>query len=579
MSKIPKITESAVRAYLGEGEVKKGKPYYEGGALFNTRRQGMTLKADCHGSLPHPYRVEATFSAKGIAGSDCSCPVGGGGGCKHVAALLLAWCREPKEFVEVEELDQSLDRRSKGELIALIKQMVRRQPDLELLLEAPVPGAGKRAAPVKAETYRRQAAAVFRGSSGEWGESWGIAGELEAIVKTGDEFLEQEDCSAAAAVYEGVASAVIEGYETVHDEEGEVSSVVTSCVEGLGKCLKATKDDPVKREAILRALHDIYRFDTDYGGIGISDEVPDLVLKHASPEERRTFAGWLRDAIPKGGDWDSKWRREAYGGFLLDLEEGSLDDEAFLKHCRELGLQSDLVDRLLQLGRLDEAVAEAKRADDYELLQLADIFLRHRHGDDAEKLIEERARKSNDTRLLEWLIKRASAQGDKARLLELTEKLFRTRPSLEGYKQLRRLSGKAEWEQLRPKLLDLLKKPTDRYLLVQIYLDEGEIEQALESVRTAKGYEYGYGMGLEVAKAAEKTHPADALDIYSKQAENLIGQRSRGSYQEACKFLRKVRDLYRRLDEEEMWSRYVAGLRDKHRSLRALQEELTKAKL
>ena len=41
----------------------------------------------------------------------------------------------------------------------------------------------------------------------------------------------------------------------------------------------------------------------------------------------------------------------------------------------------------------------------------------------------------------------------------------------------------------------------------------------------------------------------------------------------------QVRDLYRRLDEEEMWSRYVAELREKYRSLRALQEELTKAKL
>ena len=71
------------------------------------------------------YYVQATLGAQGIVAADCSCPVGEGGRCKHVAALLLIWQANPGEFVEMEELDASLERRSKAELIALVKQMLR----------------------------------------------------------------------------------------------------------------------------------------------------------------------------------------------------------------------------------------------------------------------------------------------------------------------------------------------------------------------------------------------------------------------------------------------------------------------
>ena len=59
-----------------------------------------------------------------IADAHCSCPVGGGGRCKHVAALLLTWQAKPETFAPVEDLAQALERRSKAELIALIQQML-----------------------------------------------------------------------------------------------------------------------------------------------------------------------------------------------------------------------------------------------------------------------------------------------------------------------------------------------------------------------------------------------------------------------------------------------------------------------
>jgi hypothetical protein len=49
--------------------------------------------------------------------------------------LLLTWLHEPDAFREIENLDTTLERRSKTELITLIRTMIQRHPDLVVLPE------------------------------------------------------------------------------------------------------------------------------------------------------------------------------------------------------------------------------------------------------------------------------------------------------------------------------------------------------------------------------------------------------------------------------------------------------------
>src|SRR5206468_9646453 len=139
------------------------------------RAQGQMIKGLCRGQ--QPYRVEVTFDGNAIAAAACSCPVGGGGHCKHVAALLLYYRDHPDAFVEVEELEPALERRSKGELVALIRRMIRRVPELELLLDAPLPGYTNGELPDDPEPFRRQARAAFEHGGDEWGDPAAIAHE------------------------------------------------------------------------------------------------------------------------------------------------------------------------------------------------------------------------------------------------------------------------------------------------------------------------------------------------------------------------------------------------------------------
>jgi uncharacterized Zn finger protein len=86
-------------------------------------------------------------------------------------------------------------------------------------------------------------------------------------------------------------------------------------------------------------------------------------------------------------------------------------------------------------------------------------------------------------------------------------------------------------------------------------------------------------MALRVAEAAEAERPREALELYRKHAEGLIGLQGRERYQAAARLLKKVKTLYDRLDEAEAWTRYVASLRTKYKRQRAFLEELQSARL
>jgi uncharacterized Zn finger protein len=320
---------------------------------------------------------------------------------------------------------------------------------------------------------------------------------------------------------------------------------------------------------------------------GMSDEALEVIFEQTTPEERHTIAEWVREVMPQAsGNFTANWRREAFGGFLLDLEAEALDDEAYLRICRESGRVNDLVERLLSLGRVEEEVQATAQASDYGMLTLAGIFDRHDHADLAQQLMEERAQQTEDTRVFDWLKDRYKLRRDFPGALELSEKLFRAQPDLTRYRELRELGRQTgRWEELRPQLLSFLSEKRWNDLLIAIYIDEGEIDLALETLRQhgshVMGYSYGlYGgrsLALQVAKAAEKTRPYDALEIYGQQVQRLIDGRGRENYAEAARLLVTMRDMYMNLGERETWEGCLQDLRNRYKTLRALKDEMGQA--
>jgi uncharacterized Zn finger protein len=167
MAVIPYIKQFDVRNWTDDVYFQRGQKYYEQGAIYDQRKQGMTLKSKCAGSQAPFYRQEVLFSSHGIESAECSCPVGEGGHCKHTVALLLTWASDPDSFKETESLDVVLEKRSKAELISLTKEMLEQEPDLESLLELPLVEGDSQ--PLNIKAIRQQANRAFQGTDFEWG--------------------------------------------------------------------------------------------------------------------------------------------------------------------------------------------------------------------------------------------------------------------------------------------------------------------------------------------------------------------------------------------------------------------------
>src|SRR3989454_348428 len=321
---------------------------------------------------------------------------------------------------------------------------------------------------VNPATYRRQVADAFQRDTPR------ITQELLAVKQTADSLVQQRDYLGAATIYETLVTEIFEQSHLYYDEEAEydnyyeeeryfpeeegLDKLVGECIEALGNCLADERADRVAREKIIQVLFDIYQHDLHAdNGIGLTTAAAEPLIDDTTPLERQTIADRIRDALADEEEEVTASERKAYGKFLLDLEKDTLDDEAYLRICRETGRTADAVERLLTLGRVGEAARETQHVSDDALLGLADRFIQHGQDTVAERLIKERIKEKPDWRVLEWLKKYYQARGNYAAALEMAETIFRARPWLASYKEIRDLASQlGHSETKRLELVDFL---------------------------------------------------------------------------------------------------------------------------
>lgn len=206
------LTTDAVRDWVGDHEIGKGRPYAESAAVSGAIRSRNVLRASVKGTRARPYRVRVTLGEDAVEFGVCSCPVGYYGKCKHVAAVLLAYLEEPARFAPLPDADANLDGRSKAELAALVKHLLKRAPELEAQLAVALPGyvSGRK---VEAATYYWQAMDVIRGVNlgNDWAEHE-IAEGLGIVLSGAAEFAECGEVEASDAVTRGVADALVAAF-------------------------------------------------------------------------------------------------------------------------------------------------------------------------------------------------------------------------------------------------------------------------------------------------------------------------------------------------------------------------------
>lgn len=491
--------------------------------------------------------------------------MGDGVHCKHVAALLLTWLNEPERFQEIEPLENALNQKKKADLILLIRQMITRFPELEELVHLSARGDADGTAPINADLIRRQVVnAIKHGDYGHdyYGAAQAIANELDTIMQQGEIYRAKGDWVNAAIIYCTVIDELHDQYDQIYDHDGDLGTVFGDGSEYLGTCLQ-TVEQSKPRLDILRTLVGIVIDGIKIGGYGFSDTAYDVVLEQTTSAGKMEIVTWVEAEVAKIGsltDFSSKWQAESYGRFLLNIQAESLNDEEYIALCRRTGQLKKLVERLLELERVNEAIHDAQTASDYELLALADLFVTHGHDETAETLIWERSGTSGDTRLDGWLKDRAVANGDWKSAWQYTENQFWRRPTVDSYRELKVIAENlGDWSERQKDILARLTEKEGYGLLTRIYLLENNVEAALATLPKVK---YGGDLAIDVARAAEESHPVQAIKLYQQNAERLIAVRGRGNYALAAEYLKRVQLLYTKLQEPEKWEAYIQVVRD-----------------
>lgn len=586
-------SEREIRSLCNTQSYERGHGYFQNNAIFDTVRRGTTIHALCAGTADEPYRVQATLNGSGSITARCSCPVGADGACKHVAALLLTWRAHPESFTAAEDLETTLGRRPKAELIALLKYLLVRQPELEDILDLTFPGGSGTRAPLDPAPYRRQVAAMIAEHGESWGGNAALADGLQALIAIAQGFEGEPSHANAATVYGAMASEIIACYRDVRYAEGALFEAVSMCLHGLDRCLQETTG-PTARPGALRALFEIIRI--NLGGDPERDlgyeQAARILVHRTTREERRQVVEWI-DTLNREFDHsddrdpdDRDLHADSLASLRFDLEKDTLDDEAFLAACRARGRVRELIDRLLWLGRFTEAQQESERLGSYSLLLIADTFAQYGQSARIKRVIEARLAESADADLHLWLRDYQAAHGDDRAALAHAEHAFELRPSLEDYRALRQLAQRVEtWESVRREALARLEASSSRQLRIQALLDDGDLDLVVQEVLRdwpeSRGRHSGHGgdLLLEVAIAAERDQPEAALEIYRRLVEWYIGERDRASYRVACQILQRTRAIHEHQGSLGAWINYLADLRRRTRALRALHEEMGLADL
>lgn len=609
-SRFATLTPDDVQAQTDSGSYSRGRAYFREGRIHDTVLRGTTIEALCEGSDVLPYRVQSTLPLREDRGEAlhtafCTCPRGGF--CKHIVALCLAWIDDPGKFVELPPLTDLLGSRSREDLIALIVRMVGRYPDLERLVLLPTPGSqaagSANETTIDAGAIRQQARSAFVAvDPWDWHAAAGSISELYPLLELGRSYVGAGQWADAQTVYTTVAEEACEVLLEFNDEEGEIGSVIAACAMGLVACFDAqaglAEDQRLSeelRERLIQALYDIWRFDVlEVGGIDLAQEGPESIARNVTDHERAMVEGWLRDERPK--DWSKRMVVEFQ---VMLREHAGLDDEQLLEMYREAELWDDVANMLLHLDRVDEAIAIARRhvTSPQSLINFANALIGRGsdHVGRALFLVDDRVWEAegknlvHDAILQDWLIVRFGEHGRPREALAVAQQRFKRQPSLQTWHLVQsaaRLPGQppSTWDDLRPKLLGQLRKQKEWPTLVEIHLEGGEVEAALDAHgrhvelrRKDRWYGSGWGYGdqeLRLAGAAEADFPDQAVAIYRQQADDMIANRQRSSYKVAAEHLARVKETLERHDRIDEWNALIAEVRTTNKTLRALREEL-----
>lgn len=610
LHEIANFDEATVAALTTKKVFARGEALLEEDALFDAMQEDGQLRASCQGSDLEPYEVRARLSAVGVEETACSCPYEYDGLCKHLVALLLAWLHTPEVFATVAPLREALTHKKRDELIELIETMIEQEPRLRSLITF-----AKGDISVDKNALRRSIRGVIKRAqlSGNWDyEAQGMgarqfAREMEKFLNLAHARRRAQGAVAACAIATTILRELTASYDDLQhlDENGEVCVVADGCVAEIDIALQmaakgATDEKPGRKNQSIE--NDDWRHETvevlvtatlrdvEIGGRGFAENAFDLVLQHASDEDHELVEARLRaflqrpdnsSASQEYDSWQTKWVRSQMVALLSRAAEKWRGGTAAADVVREMGTPDQRAFLMIGEGRIEEALMLARRhiGDAVGMAQsFAEALVQHGHNETAQSWMIERTK--NEGRAAHasgWLAEHFAQLQQFDEATKWREKVWQAFRLLPSYVALRADATRAgNWDAVRHRVLDGLKNDGEWALRLDIALHEGDAEHALKLLGKVTKWERASRLQA-VAQAVKSAQPQAALKLFQEAAAFQIARKERSAYREAVRLLGGAKTLMTQLHGADAWEKFVAQLRETHKPLRALHDELKKA--
>ncbi len=571
---LPPLKESQIQALATEQSFERGQRYYRNGAIFNPVIQGQTLWADCEGT--EVYQSRAILGPKGVEDSDCTCPYDWGGLCKHLVALLLTYIHNRERFRQVPPIPELLAQRSREELIALVERMVQRHPDLLGWVDRPT--TTDEPAP-NLDHYRRAVERLFRGD-----DMHTMAAALEALAAQGNYFADRGDWVNAGDIYQLLLESANDHYDyTVLevDYDGDVAVVIQDIAEGLSDSLSLAQNlDTGRHRLWIETCFKAVLKDIHLGGLDYAYPARAALLEHSTDEDWDWVEGQIHQMLRGVGTRRvSGWGQESLVELLTEraATRGQSADSLLL----EMGTPQQKAFYHLRQGDAEAALSLA-REHLMELpglvIQFANALLEADQPNLARNFVEACQNEREYYGYGEWLVKFLAQHGSPEEVVAAQFDSLKLRFTLEGYRDLKaKAQPLGQWDGLRSQITDQLKAKKRIPSLMDIALLERDWEAALSYLKKLNLLDRPK-YSILVAKALEADQPKTSMTLYREMIAIAIAHRGRDNYRQAVEYLKAVQRLSQSLKEEAEFSQYVQTLRDQNKNLRALKEELDRAK-
>ena len=587
MAKIPLSLES-IRQEATTQSFQRGESYYHDNAVLSLFLRGQNLEAKVSGSEYDGYRVTVELEDNHITSAYCTCPYDYGGWCKHIVATLLAYLHEPNSIEKRLTLEQLLDELDAEQSRQLVQFLAEDNPELIDQVERFI----SRIKPV--------AISSPQGTSNEHQEVPQITVNTKFYSSKVREILREavRDCEDNWDNEEDTVSLeIIELIDDTKDlfEKGEVHNALAILKAITETCASKWDDDltdyGIEPHEVLDVLCEVWTeaiFSTDL----TSQE--NLKLKRELETWQKQWNvdfSMLLTALEEG------WNNEVLQAILQgNVTVEAIDEKPYyqdnltlirLKILKQKGRYEEYLNiakathqtkeyltMLAWLDRTEEAlqVAQTQMTTSEEALALSNT-LQNQGATEAALQIAQRGLNlsgNSESQLADWIVELAQELQDPDLILAANLKVFEIKASFGQYKKLATLAGD-DWESLKLELLDFLRSQHGgevREAKIRIFLYENLVEDAIAAANPLSDYEKDL-IGA-VMDAAISVQPDWVISKASKMAEAIMDAGKAEYYDQAVKWLKKVKKAYSQSNRKAEWSVYHGNLINIHQRKRKL---------